>query len=188
MFLFSRYFYGLLGLCFFFFLIHFRLSGMGILSTIPKFKYNETYFNVTLKQILVPRWAESLGHISVIEFLVDELEILGFVAKRDEFGDLTLFTNVIGIMNPSADKFLILTCHFDTKYMDTSKEEDFIGATDGGVSCAIILNVIRSLNRFLLQEFSSRKDLGLVVSYRFKSRKLVMSFILLTPVGLFCWT
>lgn len=120
-----------------------------------------------------------------LEFLVDELKILGFVTKRDEFSDWTLFTNVIGIMNPTADKFIILTCHFDTKYMDTSKKNYYVGATDGRVSCPILLNVVRSLNRFLVQEFSSRKNLGLVVSYRFKSRKLVMSFIRLTQVGLF---
>lgn len=161
----TRYLCLVLGLYFVYLLVYFRLSRVPIHSTTTlKFTYDETYFNKTLKEILIPRWAESWGHFEVIEFIAKELEVLGFVTKRDEFGDTIPFTNVIGIMNPNAEKFIMLSCHLDSKYIEDM--EEFVGATDCAVSCAILLNIAKSLNRFLMQEFSSRKDLGLVVSHQ----------------------
>lgn len=160
----TRFFCLVLGLYLVYLWIYLRLSRVPIHSKPLKFTYDETYFNKTLKEILIPRWPESWGHFEVIEFLAKELEVLGFVTKRDEFGDSIPFTNIIGIVNPNAEKFIMLTCHFDSKYIEDL--EEFVGATDCAVSCAILLNIAKSLNQFLMQEFSSRKDLGLVVSHQ----------------------
>lgn len=170
---FTRFFCVLLGLYLVYLLMYLWMNRLDTHSIKLKFTYDETYFNKTLKEILIPRWPESWGHFDVTEFLAKELEVLGFATKRDEFGDSIPYTNIIGIVNPNAEKFLMLTCHFDSKYIENL--EEFVGATDCAVSCAILLNIAKSLNRFLIQDFSSRKDLGLVVSYQLYSKNLEIS-------------
>ncbi|KAH8415670.1 hypothetical protein KR222_008131, partial [Zaprionus bogoriensis] len=124
---------------------------------------DEQYFNETLEIILLPRWLGSFGHIEVAKFLAEELEFHKFIVKNDLESDSLSLTNVIGIMNPSASKFIMLTCHYDTKFM--MELEEFVGATDGGVSCAILLAIARNLNRLLVDQFNTRSDLGLVLAF-----------------------
>lgn len=123
---------------------------------------NEQHFNATLDQLLLPRWLSSVGHDQIAYFLIKELSTQGFTTTYDEVWNELPYTNVVGIMNPQAKQFLLLSCHYDSKYLDTS--EEYVSATDGAVSCAILLNMAKKLNYFLHNEFAHNPDLGLVVS------------------------
>lgn len=131
---------------------------------------DEAHFNSTLDSILVPRVVGTHGHEQVRNYLVTSLNGLGFQTEVDEFrqrvpifGELT-FGNVIGYINPQAQNFLALACHYDSKYF--ANDPNFVGATDSAVPCAILLNTAKTLNTYLLQQFRNRNDLGLMVRQR----------------------
>lgn len=46
-------------------------------------------------------------------------------------------------LDPSADRFLTLACHFDSKYF---ADFAFIGATDSAVPCAMLIDLALTLN------------------------------------------
>lgn len=119
------------------------------------------YLMETLNKFLVPRWLGSTGHDDVNEFLVEELTRLGFAIIRDDFFDVFAATNVIGVSNMEAKQFLLLSCHYDSKYLET--KQSYVAATDA-VPCAMLLTIAEELNDFLHQEFANSPDLGLVVS------------------------
>lgn len=53
--------------------------------------------------------------------------------ELDEFEDETPlgkkpFTNIVATVNPNAERFLVLACHYDSKYFN-EKEKVFLGAT-----------------------------------------------------------
>ncbi|EDV97467.1 GH16890 [Drosophila grimshawi] len=132
-------------------------------ETTPIFISDEKYFNTTLAKILKPRWPGSFGHSEVLNFLIEELQELGFAAVRDELFDQIPFTNVLGIINMEASDFILLSCHYDSKF--TKSNAFYVGATDGAVSCAILLSIAKSLKTFLTGEFSKRKDIGLMLTF-----------------------
>ncbi|EDW73411.2 uncharacterized protein Dwil_GK17529 [Drosophila willistoni] len=130
---------------------------------------DEVHFNQTLNSILVPRVVGSQGHQQVLQFLVQSLTNLGFQTELDEFrqrvpvlGELQ-FTNVIGYINPTAQNFLTLACHYDSKYFPN--DPNFVGATDSAVPCAILLNTAKTLQPFLKKQFLNRSDLGLMLVF-----------------------
>ncbi|XP_002008070.3 glutaminyl-peptide cyclotransferase isoform X2 [Drosophila mojavensis] len=126
-------------------------------------RHDELYFNHTLANILKPRWMDSPGHEEVASFLFDQLGSLGFIAFRDQFFDQRTFTNILGIMNIDAPSFLLLTCHYDSKFLKNSP--DYVGATDGAVSCAILLHMARVLHEYLREQFSRKEDIGLMLVF-----------------------
>ncbi|KAH8365749.1 hypothetical protein KR093_004005, partial [Drosophila rubida] len=130
---------------------------------------DEAHFNSSLSAILVPRVVGSHGHTQVRKYLVNSLNDLGFHTEVDEFkqrvpllGELK-FANVIGYINPQANNFLALACHYDSKYFPN--DPGFVGATDSAVPCAILLNTAKTLNTYLLQQFRNRRDLGLMLIF-----------------------
>jgi len=46
-------------------------------------------------------------------------------------------------LDPTAKRFLVLACHFDSKYF---KDFTFIGATDSAVPCSMMIDLARTLN------------------------------------------
>lgn len=83
-----------------------------------------------LNNIAVPRVVGTVNHENVFNYITQELENLNwhvevdeFVQKTPKFGDLT-FKNIIGTLNPNAERFLVLACHYDSKYFEG---QDFIG-------------------------------------------------------------
>lgn len=73
------------------------------------------------------------------------------------YGELT-FTNIVGRLNPDADKFLTLACHYDSKYF---ADFEFLAATDSAVPCAIMLNLVRTLQPALSDANRRNKDISL---------------------------
>lgn len=51
------------------------------------------------------------------------VELDSFDDRTPTFGELT-FTNIIATLNPNAKRFLVLACHYDSKY---TREGDFVG-------------------------------------------------------------
>ncbi|XP_037933884.1 glutaminyl-peptide cyclotransferase isoform X2 [Teleopsis dalmanni] len=130
---------------------------------------DNAHMNATLTEILKPRVVGSAGHKQVREFIIRELNSLGFNTETDQFSEKVpifgkvTFTNIIGSINPNADNFLALSCHYDSKYFADNPE--FVGATDSGVPCAILLNTAKTLAPYLQRQFKQRNDIGLMLIF-----------------------
>lgn len=74
---------------------------------------------------------------------------LGWTVQVDAFNDDTpnvgrlRFRNIIAKLNPNAKRYLVLACHYDSKYI---KGELFVGATDSAVPCAQLINTAKIMN------------------------------------------
>lgn len=68
-----------------------------------------------------------------------------FKANTPLFGKLE-FENIIVTLNPNAKRYLVLACHYDSKY---TRERSFIGATDSAVPCAQLINLATVMNNSL---------------------------------------
>ncbi|KAH8293548.1 hypothetical protein KR054_001398 [Drosophila jambulina] len=131
------------------------------LVDIPKISYNPSelseskfleYSNLSdklhlreaLGNIMVPRVVGSKNHSIVREYIVQSLRDLEWDVEVDSFHDHAPimgrlhFHNIIARLNPKAERFLVLACHYDSKYMPGV---EFLGATDSAVPCAMLLNL-----------------------------------------------
>jgi len=109
-------------------------------------------FEEILSHILVPRVVGTDGHRRVREYIGGQLRQLGWFVETQEslqttplFGQLT-FTNVIARLNPAADRYLTLACHYDSKHM---REGAFMAATDSAVPCAMLVDLAHALAKRL---------------------------------------
>lgn len=105
---------------------------------------NLTYTEEILDNILIPRVVGSPGHQQVFRYIVEELrkqdwyvEIDEFKDKTPNFGELT-FQNIVASLNPNAERYLVLACHYDSKYFAT---EEFVGKLSF-MFCATINSII----------------------------------------------
>lgn len=93
---------------------------------------DEAHYQNALRNILVPRVVGSQGWKNVQDFIIGELRAMDMTVEVDSFQDQTPifgklnFVNIIGKLNPNADRFLVLSAHYDSKYF---KNEKFLGAT-----------------------------------------------------------
>ncbi|XP_055609587.1 glutaminyl-peptide cyclotransferase-like isoform X2 [Uranotaenia lowii] len=128
---------------------------------------NDTHFRQALKQILKPRIVGTASHDEVKRYLVQELQRLQFDVQLDEFNDKTphfgrlKFTNIIAKLNPAADKYLTLACHYDSKYF---REHAFVGAIDSAVPCAMMLNLAKTTES-ALDLLRNNTDLSLMLVF-----------------------
>lgn len=116
-----------------------------------------------LAKILIQRVPGTPNHAIVRQYIADYMTNLGWSTEQIDFYDTTphgqmKFTNIISRLNPNAKRYLTLACHYDSKVMD-----DFVGATDSAVPCAIMMNLANSLR----QELQSVKDGDLSLQYIF---------------------
>lgn len=93
---------------------------------------DQNHYNNALRNILVPRVVGSQGWKNVQNFIINELksfdmevELDSFMENTPIFGKLN-FVNIIGRLNPKADRFLVLSAHYDSKYFQNG---NFVGAT-----------------------------------------------------------
>lgn len=157
-------------------------------NEIAKWDNQSHYFNAQ-KNILIPRVVGSKGWLQVQNFIVNELESMGVAVEFDSFEDTVPifgrlnFVNIIGRVNPKADKFLVLSAHYDSKYFP---DHEFLGATgkentnkkvfmalnfkflnflsDSAVPSAMILNLLKTTLP-TLQPMLKDKNLGLMVIF-----------------------
>lgn len=110
------------------------------------------YFNKILDNILVPRVVGSVGHAAVKKFIIQTMEDLHWKVETDKFTDKTPnmgvleFENIIATLNPKAERFLVMACHFDSKYFPN---DEFLGASDSAVPCAMLIDLATVLQPYL---------------------------------------
>ncbi|CAG9862661.1 unnamed protein product [Phyllotreta striolata] len=112
---------------------------------------NKKYTEQVLDNILIPRVVGTQNHRKVYDYIVSELESLNWTIEPDEFEDDTphgrkTFRNIIAYLNPHAERFLVLACHYDSKFYE---DIEFVGATDSAVPCAMLLNLAKTLKNEL---------------------------------------
>lgn len=107
-------------------------------------------FGRLLPTILRERVAGTQGNYIVREFIKTEMTSLGWAVEEDSFTDYTpygpvSFSNIIATFNPSKAKRIVIACHYDSKYMPGP--QPFVGATDSGAPCAIMVDSARRVNQ-----------------------------------------
>lgn len=121
-------------------------------------------FNETLSHILVPRVVGTEGHRNVRQYIEQRLTELGWHIETDAFeadtpaggphGRLS-FANIIASLDPQAERFLVLACHYDSKHF---ADFDFLGASDSAVPCAMLIDLAQSLSDLLAD--GKRSEMG----------------------------
>jgi len=84
------------------------------------------------------------------QFITEEMKNNGWTVELDKFKASTPYgihnmTNIVATLNPLADRYLVIACHYDSKLMDFY----FVGATDSAVPCAMMMYMAKSLNQLL---------------------------------------
>lgn len=69
------------------------------------------------------------------------------------------FTNIIAMLNPNAERFLVLAAHYDSKYFPN---EEFLGATDSAVPCAMLLNLAHVMSKYF-DQIKSKADVSIKI-------------------------
>lgn len=124
-----------------------------------------SHFNEVLERILVPRVVGTESHERVKDFIIAKLRELSWHVELDEFEEDTplftnlKFTNIIATLNPNAERYLILACHYDSKYF---KDEEFLGAIDSAVPCAMLINLAYVMSDYLSRQKSQAVSIKLV--------------------------
>ncbi|KAM9354888.1 glutaminyl-peptide cyclotransferase [Pholidichthys leucotaenia] len=121
-----------------------------------------------LKPLLVVRYPGSAGSQAVQEHIRTVLGSLaaGWEVTEDTFVDQTPygplpFNNLIATLNPAAKRRLVLACHYDSKYYPPQWGQEFHGATDSAVPCAMMLELVRALDQELNNHKRSNPNLTL---------------------------
>ncbi|XP_034025108.1 glutaminyl-peptide cyclotransferase-like a [Thalassophryne amazonica] len=109
-----------------------------------------------LRPILIERLPGTQGSFTVQQHIRSTLSSLsaGWTVDLDSFqsptprGQVT-FTNIIAALAPSAPRRLVLACHYDSKALPPDSRAPgkvFLGASDSAVPCAMILELVTSLD------------------------------------------
>ncbi|KAH8370215.1 hypothetical protein KR093_002664 [Drosophila rubida] len=119
-----------------------------------------------VQNILIPRVVGTTNHSIVRQYIVDSLRDLKWHVELNSFHDKAPivgelhFHNIIATLNPQAERYLILACHYDSKFMPDAP--DFVGATDSAVPCAMLLNLAKVLEEQLRPLQSTKLSLMLL--------------------------
>ncbi|ALC45114.1 isoQC, partial [Drosophila busckii] len=118
-----------------------------------------------IRNILIPRVVGTTNHSIVRQYIAQSLRDLDWHVELDKFHDTAPimgelhFQNIIATLNPEAERYLVLACHYDSKYMPN---EEFVGATDSAVPCAMLLNLAKVLQQQLQPLKQSKLSLMLL--------------------------
>ncbi|EFN88893.1 glutaminyl-peptide cyclotransferase [Harpegnathos saltator] len=124
---------------------------------------NITHMNEILDNICVVRIVGTPGHTNVKNYIKRSMSALGWTVESDSFeantplfGKLE-FENIIVRLNPNARRYLVLACHYDSKY---TRERNFVGATDSAIPCAQMINLATVMNNSL--QIIKEQDISLM--------------------------
>ncbi|GLV32958.1 iso Glutaminyl cyclase [Carabus blaptoides fortunei] len=126
---------------------------------------NTSHIDIILDNILIPRVVGTKNHRRVKNYIVKELNKLDWNVEVDEFEDVTptfgklRFANIVATFNPNAKRYLALACHYDSKYV---RENDFVGATDSAVPCAMMLNLAAQMSKMFKASATADVSLKLI--------------------------
>ncbi|XP_034104428.1 glutaminyl-peptide cyclotransferase isoform X1 [Drosophila albomicans] len=105
-----------------------------------------------VQNILIPRVVGTANHSIVRQYIVNSLRDLKWHVELNSFHDKAPivgqlhFHNIIATLNPQAERYLVLACHYDSKYIP---DVEFVGAIDSAVPCAMLLNLAKVLEEQL---------------------------------------
>ncbi|KAH8410814.1 hypothetical protein KR222_011215 [Zaprionus bogoriensis] len=126
---------------------------------------DKQHLREAIRNILIPRVVGTGNHSIVRQYIVQSLRDLDWHVELSSFhdrapivGDLH-FHNIVATLNPQAERYLVLACHYDSKYMP---DKEFVGATDSAVPCAMLLNLAKVLREQLRPLQSARVSLMLL--------------------------
>jgi len=129
---------------------------------LPVSAYLSPEAGALLSPILIPRPSGSDGASKVLHHFIEFFahNVTNWSVTVDEFTDPTprgnvKFTNFIATRDPPGVRpgdvgRLVLTAHYDSKWFPKGHSlEDFIGATDSAVPCAMLMYAALALDSFL---------------------------------------
>jgi hypothetical protein len=134
-----------------------------------------------LSPILIPRPSGSEGAHRVLNHFIRFFthNVSNWIISLDEFTESTprgnvKFTNFVATRDPPGIRTgdvgrLVVTAHYDSKWFKKgSGLENFVGATDSAVPCAMLMYAVLALDKFLFE----------------REKKLYVSDDLEDPIGL----
>lgn len=107
--------------------------------------------DVILDNILIVRVPGTPGNLQVRNYIANRMQQLGWHTELDQFDDRTPlgtvnFANIIATLDPRAERYLVLACHYDSKLYNNMV---FVGAVDSAVPCAMMINLAKTLQQLL---------------------------------------
>ena len=123
----------------------------------PDFKADSAFAYVKVQVDFGPRVPNTKAHRECGDYLISKLKQFGcevisqdFVATKYD-GTKMNARNIIGSINPKAEKRILLTAHWDSRSIadkDTvDKKSPIDGANDGGSGVAVLLEIARSIQQ-----------------------------------------
>jgi len=146
------------------------LCSIGCVSTktIPVFDGNNAYNLLKEQCKFEERFSGGKDHKATIDYLTGQLkpncdDFLLQNFTREVYGKKRDFTNIIGIINPKAENWVVLCSHYDNRPMcdqETDKRLQALpcpGANDGASSTAVLLEIAKQINK-------NKPDVGVVIA------------------------
>lgn len=125
----------------------------------PRFSADSAYKFIEQQVAFGPRVPNSKEHKACADYLISFLRANTDTVFTQQFtstafdGTVLNLTNIVGSINPSASKRIMLSAHWDTRpFSDQEKEENLWrkpidGANDGGSGVGILMEVARALTQ-----------------------------------------
>ncbi len=124
--------------------------------TVPSFNSDSAYYFIEQQVHFGPRVPNSEAHKLCGEFLVETLKKYGAVVIEQNFDDESFdgkslkLKNIIGSINPEAEKRILLASHWDSRpFADkdsVDRDKPIDGANDGASGVGILLEIARTLS------------------------------------------
>lgn len=123
--------------------------------TIPAFNRDSAYQFIATQVSFGPRNLGSEGHEACKNWIVQKLTSYGVDVSEQDFkanlhtGEVFDATNIIGKINPSIQKRIVIAAHWDTRYIADQDEDSeiqnkpILGADDGGSGVAALIEIAR---------------------------------------------
>lgn len=140
------------------------------LNPAPDFKADSAYTYIKAQVDFGPRVPNTKAHKACGDYLAAKLKQYGcevisqnFIATRFD-GKKFDARNIIGTINPTATKRILLTAHWDTRWIADKDPKDpkstFDGANDGGSGVGVLLELARSI-----QQSTKKPNVGIDIIF-----------------------
>ncbi len=126
--------------------------------TIPAFNRDSAYQFVATQVNFGPRNLGSEGHEACKNWIINKLKSYNVDVSEQNFkaplhtGEVFDATNIVGKINPSIQKRILIAAHWDTRYIADQDEDSemqnkpILGADDGGSGVAALIEIARVIN------------------------------------------